>query len=262
MNNYSPTVSKIITDYLERVRSKLRLLPANEQEEFVKELHSHIYEAYQKAQDQDDVAKILSVLRNLGEPAEVVSDRLPGAMVRSGSKRKLPLYILGGIFIALFGIPLGFGGVGVLLGLLFALTGVLIAYYAAAGSILLGGGVFGLLGVIRVLLPELWERLVTLGFIQIDGPVGDFLAHFPASDQGLFIILFASLFIVAGLGMLRGGRYLLRGLRFLFNLVFEWMRRFAQSIRRKLRQKPGPAPIFSQSSRPFEGPYNARFVKF
>ncbi len=236
MNNYPEVIAKITNDYLERVKTNLRLVAAPERDEFVREIHSHMYEAYQQMPGDDDVARILAVLRNLGEPADVVSDRLPGAMLRSGTRRNLPLYVIGGLFIALFGIPLGFGGLGVLLGLLVALAGVVIAYYATAGSLLLVGGLFGLLGLSRMVVPELWDKLVMLGFIQIDGPVADFLAHFPVSDQGLFIILFASLFIVAGLGMLRLGKSLLRGLRFLFNLVFDWMRRFAQTVRRKLRR--------------------------
>ncbi len=248
MNNYPEVVAKIINDYLERVKSNLRLVPAREQDEFVREIQSHIYEAYQQTPGDDEVARILSVLRKFGEPAEVVSDRLPGAMVRSGTRRNLPLYVVGGILIALFGIPLGFGGLGVLLGLLFALAGVVVAYYAAAGSILLTGAVFTLLGLTRIIAPDFWDKLVALGFIQINGPVADFLQHFPVSDQGLFIILFAGLFIVSGLGMLRAGRYLLRGLRFLFNLIFEWTRRFAQSVRRRLRQDNSVGFRFSQDS--------------
>ena len=81
----------------------------------MREIQSHVYEAYQQMPGEDDVARIFAVLRNLGEPGEVVADRLPGAMVRSGTRRNLPLYVAGGILIALFGIPLGFGGFGVLM---------------------------------------------------------------------------------------------------------------------------------------------------
>ncbi len=153
MNNYPEVVAKIVNDYLERVKSQLRLVPAHEQGEFLREIESHLYEAYQQTPGEDDVARILAVLRNFGEPAEVVSDRLPGAMVRSGTKRNLPLYVVGGIFIALFGLPLGSAGVGVLVGLLAALAGILVAYYAVAGSFLLVGAVTMLLGLTRLILP-------------------------------------------------------------------------------------------------------------
>src|ERR1035441_2891775 len=87
MNNYPEVVAKIVSDYLERVKSQLRLVPAHEQGEFLREIESHLYEAYQQTPGEDDVARILAVLRKFGEPAEVVSDRLPGAMVRSGTRQ-------------------------------------------------------------------------------------------------------------------------------------------------------------------------------
>src|ERR1035438_7210333 len=204
MNNYPEVVAKIVSDYLERVKSQLRLVPAHEQGEFLREIESHLYEAYQQTPGEDDVARILAVLRKFGEPAEVVSDRLPGAMVRSGTKRNLPLYVVGGILIALFGLPLGSAGVGVLVGLLAALAGILVAYYAVAGSFLMVGALTMLLGLTRILLPGLFDRLVALGYIQLGGPVGEFLNHFSPGYQGILIILFASLFAEIGRASRRG----------------------------------------------------------
>jgi hypothetical protein len=247
MHDYPEAVAKIADDYLERVQAQLRLVPKREQDEFLREIRSHIHEAYQhevylQTPGADDVARILAVLRNLGEPAEVVSDRLPGTMVRSGTKRNLPLYILAGITIALFGIPLGFGGVGVLAGLLIALIGVVFAYYMLAGSFLLVGACFLSLGLIRVILPELWDKLVMLGFIQFNGPA-ELVNHLSPTGQAFLLIVVASVFAACGLGLLRLGRYLLRGLRFLLSLIFDRTRTFAQSVRRRLRrEKPAEAP--------------------
>jgi uncharacterized membrane protein len=236
VNNYPEVVAKIASDYLERVKSQLRPAPARERDEFLKELQSHLYEAYQQMPGEDDVGRILAVLRNLGEPAEVVSDRLPATMMRSGMKRSLPLYVAGGILIAMFGIPLGFGGVGVVVGLLFALAGIVLAYYATAGSILLTGAISMLLGLTRMFLPHLWDNMVTLGYIQISGPPAELLDHLSPSEQGLIMMLLASVFVASGLGMLRLGRYLLRGLHFLFSMGLDRMRPLAQSVRGKLRR--------------------------
>jgi uncharacterized membrane protein len=243
MNSYPEVVAKIADDYLERVKLQLRLVPAREQDEFLREIQSHTYEAYNQTAGSDDVARILAVLRNLGEPAEVVSDRLPGAMVRSGSKRNLPLYVLAGIVIALFGLPLGFGGLSVLVGLLIALVGVVFAYYAVTASFLLVGAVFMSLGLIRVILPELWDKLVMLGFIQFNGPV-ELVNHLSPTGQAFVMIVIASVFVAAGLGLLRLGKYLLRGLRFLLSLIFDWTRRFAQTVRRKLRRDEPNQPEY------------------
>lgn len=248
MNDYPEAAAKIASDYLERVKLQLRLVPANQQDEFLREIESHLYEAYQRTPGDDEVARILAVLRNFGEPAEVVSDRLPGAMVRSGTRGNLPLYVIGGILIALFGLPLGSAGVGVLVGLLAALAGILVAYYAVAASFLFSGAALMLLGLTRFILPQLYDRLVAAGYVQMNGPVGEFLDQFSPSNQGLIIIVFAGLVAGAGLGMLWLGKYMLRGLRFLFVLTFDWMRRFAQGVRRKLRRDNREAPRMSRVS--------------
>ena len=62
MNNYPVAVGKIVDDYLERVKSQLRLVPAREQEDFLREIQSHVYEAYQQTPVEDDVARILAVV--------------------------------------------------------------------------------------------------------------------------------------------------------------------------------------------------------
>jgi uncharacterized membrane protein len=240
MNQYPEVVAAIVNDYLERLKRNLTLFPAIERDEFLREIQSHIYEAYNQAPGSDDTQRILAVLRNFGEPAEVVSDRLPGAMMRSGTGRNVPLYIVGGILIALFGIPLGFGGLGVLLGMFAALAGIMIAYYAVTGSILLVGTIFMVLGAIRIALPELWDKHV---FLQMDGPFAEFLDRLSPSDQGLLLLLFAAVFVASGVGLLRLGKRLLRGLQFLFSLILDWTRRTAQTLRRKLSQDKASGPI-------------------
>jgi len=236
MNGYPEVVTKIVDDYMARVKSKLKGVPAREQNEFVMEIQSHVYEAYTQMPGEDQVARILAVLRNLGEPAEVVSERLPVTMVRAGTKRNLPLYILGGIALALFGIPLGFSGVGALIGVLSGLAGLLIGYYAVAGTTLMVGALFMAMGLARICEPAMWDRLVALGYIQMNGPVGDFLNQLPPSVQGLLMIVVAALFIATGVGMFWLGKHMLRGLRFLCGLVFNWLRQFGQTVRTKLRQ--------------------------
>jgi uncharacterized membrane protein len=248
MNNYPEVVAKIVNDYLERVKVQLRLVPARERDEFLKEIESHLYEAYQQTPADDDVARILSVLRNFGEPAEVVAERLPGTMMRSGTKRNLPLYIVGGIFIALFGIPLGFGGLSVLIGLLCALAGILVAFYATAGSFVLVGALVAAFGLVRIVLPGLFDRLVEAGFIQMGGGVGEFLDRFSPSEQGLFMLLLAAVFLAVGVGMLWLGKYLFRGLRFLSSLSFDWTRRFARAVRRKLSGENRQVPQMGRVS--------------
>jgi hypothetical protein len=169
-------------------------------------------------------------------------------MVRSGTRRNLPLYLIGGILVMLFGIPLGFGGFGVLLGLLAALAGTLAAYFAFTASLFLTGALITLVGLIRFLFPAFWDRLIDLGLIQMSAPLGDLFDRLSPSDGGLLMILCGSTLLVAAWGMFRLGKHLLRGLRFLFSLTFDWVRRFARGVRRKLRREDSGSSRFSTLS--------------
>ena len=152
-----------------------------------------------------------------------------------GSKRNLPLYILAGILIAMFGVPLGFGGVCVLVGLLLALTWIVLVFFAITGTTLLAGSLMMLLGLSRYFLPQLFDRMLELGVIQIHEPL-EFLMQFSPAEQGMFFVVFASVILAAGLGMLWVGKRMLRGLRFLFSLAFDWARRTAGTLRKKLSE--------------------------
>jgi hypothetical protein len=74
------------------------------------------------------------------------------------------------------------------------------------------------------------------------GPVAEFLDHFSPSDQGVFMLLFACVLVAFGLGMLWLGRYIFRGPRFLSGLLFDWIRRLAHTVRRKLGRENREAP--------------------
>ena len=236
MNSYPEAVAKIANDYLERVKSQLRLVPLREQNEFLAEIESHVYEAYQQTPGDDDIARILAVLRNLGEPAEVVYDRLPRTMARSGAKRNVPLYVIGGIFIALFGIPLGFGGLGVMIGILAALAGLVVAFCTTAGSIVLVGALFVLLGLSRMLFSPLFDWLVNIGAIHLTPGMWDFLDHLTHFEQGLLFVLFGSVWLASGFGMMWLGIRLFRGLRFVSAMLLDRVRRFGRRVRGKLSQ--------------------------
>lgn len=233
MSGYPQPVAAIANDYFERVKARLGAVPVREKDEFLREIESHVYEAYQQTPgENDDVGRILAVLRNLGEPAEVVADRLPDTMLLSGSRRNLPLYIIGGLFVAFFGIPIGAGGLGVLVGLLGALAGLLAAYFAVTGSLLLVGALLMLLGLMRLAMPHLWDNLIAAGFIQMP-PV--FLDRLSPADQGMVMLVIAGIIGIAGLGLLWVGKHLFRGMRFLFTLLVDWTSRAARSARRILR---------------------------
>jgi len=62
------------------------------------------------------------------------------------------------------------------------------------------------------------------------------------------LIMLERVLAETGWGRGRGGNYISPGLRFLFILIFDWMRRFAQGIRGKLRRDNREAPRLSKVS--------------
>lgn len=245
MSNYPEHVSTIAEDYLARVNAALRGLPAAEREDFVSELRSHIFEAFQReASTEDEVARMLRILRNLGEPSELVAERLPGALVDSGSRHGLPFRVVTGLFIALFGIPLGLGGVAALLGVTAGFIGALAGWMAGAAAVSVSGGLMVLLGMVRIYRPELWTRLVDAGVIVLDRHLADFLEALPAGDQGLLMILAGALVVSLGAAMIWIGLRLARGLRSLIGLAGGWVTRIVQARRQRRSVRPlRPVPV-------------------
>ena len=123
--------------------------------------------------------------------------------------------------VGMFGLPLGFAGVAMLLGGLGALLGLVAAFFATA-TLLLVTGVMGMgLGLLRMLNPDLWDHLVAQGFIQVHGRIGqvfDLLS--PATQGGLLVFIFMAV-AAAGLGMLWLSKRMLKGLRFFGDLMLD-----------------------------------------
>jgi len=242
MDHYSDTVASIVEDYLERLKAKLGSVPSHEQDDFLQEIRSHIFESFLNADgpsSDDDVARILGVLRKIGEPAEVVADRFSETMMRSGARQKLPLHIVAGVVIALFGIPLGFGGGAVLAGVLVALAGVLVWFYAVTASVFLVSTVLLVSGLTRIYEPAVWDRLIAIGVIQLDSQVAGILDPISPAGQGTLLIILAGVFAACGLGMIWVGKHLTRGIRFLFTLLLTWIQQLAVRIRHAVFSERG-----------------------
>jgi uncharacterized membrane protein len=225
-NGFSGPAAQIVDNYLERLRKGLRGIPAKDQEDLVKEIHSHIYEAYRADPTPDDVARALKVLDKLGEPAEVISARMPEAMVTLGKKRKLPFLILAGLLIAFFGVPLGISGLGAAVGFGIGVLGFILAFYILAFSMILTGWLGAVVLIIRLIVP---------GFLD---PWMDIYPLVPDPTLNLIIYIFVALLIAAlGFGLLWLGSRMMRGFRFVLRLLFAKIKNW-----RKKAPAPIPAP--------------------
>jgi uncharacterized membrane protein len=225
-NGFSGPVAQIVDNYLARLKKGLKGIAPKDQEELVKEIHSHIYESFRSDPTEDEVARILKVLDKLGEPATVISARMPEAMVTLGKKKKLPFLILAGVLIALFGVPLGTSALGLAAGLIIGVLGFIIAFYVLAFSMILTGWLSAVIMTIRLFRPEFLEPYMDIFPIVSD----------PTLNTVIYI-LGALLIAAIGLGLLWLGTRMMRGVRFVFRLLFEKFRNW-----RKKSAAPAPSP--------------------
>jgi uncharacterized membrane protein len=207
-NGFSGPVAQIVDNYLERLKKGLKGIPAKDQDELVREINSHIYESFRDDPTPDEVARILKVLDKLGEPAAVISARMPEAMVTLGKKRKLPFLILAGLLIAFFGVPLGLGGLSAAVGLIIGVLAVVVSFYIVAFSLILAGWLSAVIMIVRIFSPAFLDP-----WIDIYPLVSD-----PTLNTVIYI-LGALLLAAVGFGLLWLGSRLMRGVRFVFRFL-------------------------------------------
>lgn len=206
-NELNIEVTKIVENYLGRLRSQLQGLPEEDREELVREIYSHIYDSYSQDRTEDEVQRILNVLERLGEPSEVVSARLSGSMTSMGRKRNLPFMILAGFFIGILGLPLGLGGAALLIGLGVTLAALIFTYFVCAGAFVLAGWLSVVVTTVRLFAPGF-----AADYIQL---LDQYLDPALAIPLNYAISVF---FLLLGAFMLWQGQHILRGARYLFSL--------------------------------------------
>lgn len=216
-NHHFPnSVERVVTDYLDRLSIHLKGMAAADRQEVLNEIRSHIYEAYSAETGDDEIGRILKVLRKLGEPAVVVADRISPAMARLGRKTKSPLYYLAAVLLALFGLPLGLGALAVLCGLLAALITLLIAYFAMAVSLVVTAVAGIIISLVGIFAPDF--------IFGLNESFGQTIISFGPFDQnpvlgGTLGLILCLLLAALGLLMLWAGRYIWRGFCYVVRLI-------------------------------------------
>ncbi|MCU0243391.1 MAG: hypothetical protein MUE80_01290 [Acidobacteria bacterium] len=142
---------------------------------------------------------------------------MPEAMVTLGKKRKLPFLILAGALIAFFGVPLGLGGLSVAVGLIICVLGLVLVFYSAAFSLILGGWLSAVILTIRIFSPAFLDPWISVYPLVAD-PTFNTVIH----------IIGALLLAGLGFGMLWLGTRLTRGIRFVFRLLVQKIKTWRQ----------------------------------
>ncbi len=236
MSNELPqSAEKIANDYLDRLSNLLTGMPISDRRELLSEIRSHIYDSYMSESVGDEIERILTVLRKLGEPADVISSRMPRAVEEMGKNKKAPLYILAAILIGLFAVPLGLGAVGVLIGLLAALFALVVTYYGLGVTLVVSGFVSGIAGFIASLRPDILER--------INYAVGYEVFSYGPDPQLIGLLGLIASLIQLGLGLLIlwSGKYLWRGFCFVTVLITKKVSETFKYLARSSSSKVGIA---------------------
>ena len=220
-NDLPPNVEKIVDDYMARLSSRLKGIPDQDRGELLGEIRSHIYESYLNDSSGDEIERILSTLKRLGDPADVISSRMPDAVRRLGRGKKAPLYIVAGVLIAFLGLPLGISALALMIALLVTLFGLLITFYSAGVSLVVGGFLMAVISSITILAPNF--------IVRLNEAVGTEVVHLGlfSNDPELsgYVNLILSLILMGiGLLLLWSGKYLWRGWRFVTLLIISKMR--------------------------------------
>ena len=137
--------------------------------------------------------------------------------------------VLGGIVVGMFGLPLGFRWCGNSVGRARRPPGTGGCIFRDSDPLLVTGVAGMGLGLIRMLNPDFWDY----------GRIGQFLDLLsPATQGGLLVFLFMAV-AAAGLGMLWLSKRLLKGLRFLFDLMLDRAKALFRRRRRHVFARDG-----------------------
>jgi len=220
-SHFPPPAEKIVADYLEKMRTHLKGMNPDDQNEILAEIRSHIYESFVSESGGDDIDRILRTLNRLGEPAEVAANRVSESVTRLGKQKKSLLYIISGLLIVFFAAPLGMGGLSVIAGLLAALAALLIGYFATAVAFVISGFICALVGLVAIISPDI--------FIEINRWAGEAIFQFgPFQNHpqiaGVLTLIVALMLAALGLLMLWSGKHIWRGLRYTVTLMLAKVR--------------------------------------
>jgi uncharacterized membrane protein len=229
-NHFPPAAEKIVADYLEKMKTHLKGMNENDQNDILAEIRSHIYESYNSEGEGDDIDRILRALKRLGEPSEVAANRVGESVSRLGRQKKSLLYIISGFLIIFFAAPLGIGGLGLIVGLLAALVGLMISYFATAVILVVSGFICALFGLITIISPDI--------FLEINRWAGEAIFQFgPFQNHpqiaGVITLIIAMMLAALGLLMLWSGKHIWRGFRYVINLMLDKIRKIFSRGRKK-----------------------------
>ncbi len=93
------SAKKIYDSYIRRVRRTTKVLSNTDQEDILMEFNSHIYEALQQKGVDDEVADLLHITQELGDPEIVLKSLIAEKKLNQATKTFNPKHIVQAMFL-------------------------------------------------------------------------------------------------------------------------------------------------------------------
>lgn len=93
------SAQRIYTQYMSRLEKGCRRLSREDRNDLLMEFNSHIFEGFQESQNKEEVAKLLDVLENLGNPDEILRPLVADKKLRQASRTFRPDQVFQAIFL-------------------------------------------------------------------------------------------------------------------------------------------------------------------
>ncbi len=87
------SAQKIYDSYIRRIRRTTKVLSSNDQEDVLMEFNSHIYEALQHKKEDDEIASLLEITQELGDPEIVLRSLVAEKKLNQATKTFNPKHI-------------------------------------------------------------------------------------------------------------------------------------------------------------------------
>ena len=93
--NFKDTnAQKIYENYLKQIQLATKKLSKEDQQDILMELNSHIYESFQKNNDNDELSNLINALEKIGIPNQVLKPLIADRKLRQATKTFNPIYVL------------------------------------------------------------------------------------------------------------------------------------------------------------------------
>lgn len=93
------SAKKIYDSYIRRIHRTIKVLSRNDKEDILMEFNSHIYEGLKRSEGSDEIAALLQITHELGEPEDVLKSLVAEKKLNQATSTFNPKHIVQALFL-------------------------------------------------------------------------------------------------------------------------------------------------------------------